>query len=82
MVIALAKENASLSSTELDTLSTQIRQGDLTSVLKVYEDDIKSPVRSAVGGTLIRSLLIQVQKAKVRFFLSFPCSRLSFCSYA
>lgn len=65
-MIALAKEKQSWSEAELVQLSERVRQGDLTTVLKVYEGDIKSPVRSAVTGTLIRSLLIQVQKAKVR----------------
>lgn len=65
MVIALATEKQSWSDAELRNLSEQIQRGDLTSVLKVYEGDIKSPVRSALTGTLIRSLLIQVQKAKV-----------------
>lgn len=65
--MALAMDKQSLTEDELRNLGAQIRQGDLTPVLRVYEDDIKKPVRSAVAGTLIRSLLIQVQKAKVRF---------------
>ncbi|KAJ4492077.1 ATP synthase regulation protein NCA2-domain-containing protein [Lentinula edodes] len=35
-----------------------------TPVLKLYKEDIKSPFRSAVGGTLLRTVFIQVQKAK------------------
>jgi nuclear-control-of-ATPase protein 2 len=66
MVVALATEKQSWSDAELRDLSEQIRRGDLTPVLKIYEGDIKSPVRSALSGTLIRSLLIQVQKAKVK----------------
>ncbi|OBZ71735.1 putative endo-beta-1,4-glucanase D [Grifola frondosa] len=31
----------------------------------IYEEDIKNPVKSAIQGTLLRSLFIQVQKAKV-----------------
>jgi nuclear-control-of-ATPase protein 2 len=46
-------------------LTQRIREGDLTPVLRVYEEDIKQPIRSAVTGTLVRSLLIQVQKVKV-----------------
>lgn len=70
MVIALATEKQTWSDAELRDLSEQIRRGDLAPVLRVYESDIKNPVRSALGGTLIRSLLIQVQKAKVRIFVS------------
>ncbi|KAF8311858.1 NCA2-domain-containing protein [Clavulina sp. PMI_390] len=65
MVIDLASEKHKWSEAELQQLSAQVRQGDLTTVLKVYEGDIKAPLRSAVSGTLIRSLLIQIQKAKV-----------------
>ena len=65
MVISLAMEKRSWSDQELKILSEKIRQGDLTPILQIYEGDIKKPLRSALIGTLIRSLLIQVQKAKV-----------------
>ena len=60
-MIAFAKDQQSWSDAELRDFSEQIRRGDLTPVLKVYERNVKNPVRR----TLIRSLLIQVQKAKV-----------------
>lgn len=65
MSLALAKEKLSYDSTQLEALSQHIRQGDLTAVLKIYEEDIKYPVKSAISGTLLRSMFIQVQKAKV-----------------
>ncbi|KAG1745975.1 NCA2-domain-containing protein [Suillus paluster] len=65
MTLALVREKLSYDSTELEALSQQIRQGDLTAVLKIYEEDIKNPVKSAISGTLLRSMFIQVQKAKV-----------------
>ena len=65
--MALSEEKYHFSATELEGLSTQIRRGDLTPVLKVYEEDLKSPLKSAITGSLIRSLLIQVQKMKVSF---------------
>ncbi|KAJ2994888.1 Nuclear control of ATPase protein 2 [Globomyces sp. JEL0801] len=52
----------------------QVRTGDLSTVLKEYgilqmlivlESDIKKPVSALVNGSLIRSLLIQIQKVKV-----------------
>ena len=67
MAMALSKEKYRFSAAELESLSTQIRRGDLTSVLKIYEEDLKSPLKSAVVGSLIRSLLIQLQKMKVCF---------------
>jgi len=65
MALALSKDKLYYNDVQLAALSEQVRQGDLTPVLKVYEEDIKSPLRSAISGTLVRSLLIQVQKAKV-----------------
>jgi nuclear control of ATPase protein 2 len=65
MSLALAKEKLNYTAAQLQELSSLIREGDLTPVLRIYEEDIKSPVKSAVSGTLLRSLFIQVQKAKV-----------------
>ncbi|KAG2156005.1 NCA2-domain-containing protein [Suillus bovinus] len=65
MTLALAREKLSYDSSQLELLSQQIRQGDLTAVLKIYEEDIKYPVKSAISGTLLRTMFIQVQKAKV-----------------
>ena len=64
MAISLSKDRLSYNQSELDALAERIRHGDLTPVLEIYENDIKSPTRSAITGSLIRSLLIQIQKAK------------------
>lgn len=90
MVVSLAEEKMSYSPQQLDALSSRVKKGDLSDVLKLYEDDMKvslstrvrwaqcftdafltlldsqSPLKSALAGSLIRSLLIQVQKTKVR----------------
>ena len=68
MALDLTREKLSLNDSQLRELTSQIRQGDLTPVLQIYEQDIKTPVRTAVTGSLIRSLLIQIQKAKVPLF--------------
>lgn len=65
MAIALSLEKLSYNDAQIADLTLTIREGDLTPVLRVYEEDIKQPIRSAITGTLIRSLLIQVQKMKV-----------------
>ncbi|KIK62570.1 hypothetical protein GYMLUDRAFT_96146 [Collybiopsis luxurians FD-317 M1] len=65
MALSLASDHLHYTPAQLDELSTRIRLGDLTPVLKLYEEDIKSPVKSALGGTLLRTVFIQVQKAKV-----------------
>ncbi|KAJ7146269.1 ATP synthase regulation protein NCA2-domain-containing protein [Mycena epipterygia] len=65
MTLSLARDELHYDSAQLTALSKQIRLGDLTPVLQLYEEDIKKPVKSALTGTLLRSMFIQVQKAKV-----------------
>jgi nuclear-control-of-ATPase protein 2 len=67
MAMALARDKLHYSEEQLATFSDRIRIGDLTPILEIYEEDIKRPVKSAVSGTLLRNLFIQIQKAKVRF---------------
>ena len=71
MALSLAKDKLSYSPAQLEDLSNKLRIGDLTPILQIYEADIKSPVRSTVSGTLLRSAFIQVQKAKVRHLRAF-----------
>ncbi|KDR79488.1 hypothetical protein GALMADRAFT_243589 [Galerina marginata CBS 339.88] len=65
MTLALARDSLHYSPTQLEALSEQVRMGDLTPVMQAYEEDIRSPLRSALTGTLLRNAFIQVQKAKV-----------------
>jgi nuclear-control-of-ATPase protein 2 len=65
MALAFAQEKLHYGPEQLEALSRRIRLGDLTSILRMYEEYIKHPLRSAITGTLIRALLVQVQKAKV-----------------
>jgi hypothetical protein len=67
MALSLAKDKLNYSPAQLDDLSIKLRLGDLTPILQIYEKDIKNPVRSAISGTLLRTLFVQIQKAKVRF---------------
>jgi nuclear control of ATPase protein 2 len=65
MTLSLAKDRLNFGPEQLATLSTQVKVGDLTPVLELYEEDIKRPLKSALSGALLRSMFIQVQKAKV-----------------
>ncbi|BGP29902.1 Nuclear control of ATPase protein 2 [Rhodotorula toruloides] len=65
MVVDFARDEWGLGMAETDELARKVRVGDLTEVLKVWEEDIKSPIKSTLRGSLIRTLLIQVQKVKV-----------------
>ncbi|KAF3901904.1 hypothetical protein ABW21_db0204382 [Orbilia brochopaga] len=56
---------AKLTPEQIALVRENVKQGDLTPVLKVYEQDLKKPIRGAVTGELLRSLLIQIQKTKV-----------------
>ena len=63
MVVEFSKDHGdSLSAAEI---GSRVRSGNLTLVMENYEQDIKKPLRNFLAGDLIRSLLIQIQKAKV-----------------
>lgn len=72
MVVQFARDHGELTAaTEEATaameasLAARVRNGDISSVLRPYESQIQTPLRSLVGGDLVRALLIQVQKTKV-----------------
>ncbi|KAJ9299326.1 hypothetical protein DTO271G3_2948 [Paecilomyces variotii] len=71
MVVDFVLDNpepaAEASQFQLDTesITAKVREGDLTPVLKAYEQDLRQPFRGTVRGNLIRALLIQIQKTKV-----------------
>ncbi|KAK5118150.1 hypothetical protein LTR62_004197 [Meristemomyces frigidus] len=56
---------APLTPDEITSIRAAVREGDLTPVLKAYEQDLASPLMGTVRGNLIRALLIQIQKTKV-----------------
>ncbi|TIA79098.1 hypothetical protein E3P77_03600 [Wallemia ichthyophaga] len=64
MVKELGKDNLKLSDAQLLELGENVRKGDLSAVLQVYENEMKTPFKSALFGQLVRALLIQIQKVK------------------
>lgn len=50
---------------QIADIRSKVKQGDLTPVLKAYEREMQSPIKNAIAGDLIRTLLIQIQKTKV-----------------
>ncbi len=46
-------------------IRAKVKEGDLTPVLKAYEREMQSPIKNAIMGDLVRTLLIQIQKTKV-----------------
>ncbi|TFK27725.1 NCA2-domain-containing protein [Coprinopsis marcescibilis] len=65
MALSLAKDVLQYDDAQLEVLKQQVNQGDLTPLMQLYENDIRSPLKSALAGTLVRGILVQVQKAKV-----------------
>jgi len=53
------------SEAQIADIRSKVKQGDLTPVLKAYEREMQNPIKNAIAGDLIRTLLIQVQKTKV-----------------
>lgn len=65
MAVSLAEDKLGYTPAQVEVLKSKISVGDLTPVLEIYERDIRSPIKSALFGTLVRSLFVQVQKTKV-----------------
>ncbi|KAG0268644.1 Nuclear control of ATPase protein 2 [Actinomortierella ambigua] len=65
MVIDFGKQHAHLSDEQLKAISEAVQNGDISIVMKAYEKELKTPLKGAVAGDLIQTLLIQVQKTKV-----------------
>ncbi|KAF8685676.1 NCA2 protein [Rhizoctonia solani] len=65
MVISFSREELLYTLEQLAQLPKQVKEGNLADIMRSYEADMKHPIRSALFGTLIRTLLIQVQKSKV-----------------
>lgn len=73
MALALAQDKLGYTQAQLTALSDRIRIGDLTPILEIYEENIKQPLKSAIAGTLLRSLFVQIQKAKASMKSRLDC---------
>lgn len=60
-----ATGNSFLSEGQILEIRAKVKEGDLTPVLRAYEQDLRKPFVGAIKGDLVRTLLIQVQKTKV-----------------
>jgi len=54
-----------LNDAQVSEIRAKVKEGDLTTILRAYEKDLRRPFIGTVRGDLIRTLLIQVQKTKV-----------------
>ncbi|GMK59437.1 hypothetical protein CspeluHIS016_0800430 [Cutaneotrichosporon spelunceum] len=64
MVLDFGRDVYHLNDSQLADLRIKVESGDMEEVLKAYENEIQHPIRSALFGHLIRTLLIQIQKTK------------------
>ncbi|PKI82582.1 Nca2p [Malassezia vespertilionis] len=65
MVAGLAQDKLRLDTPGIQAVVRRVQDGDLTEVMELYEKSIRAPFRALMQGNLVRTLLIQVQKAKV-----------------
>ncbi|KAG0293952.1 Nuclear control of ATPase protein 2 [Linnemannia gamsii] len=65
MVLAFGRDNYNLGPEELEALSKAVHNGDISVVMRAYENELKTPLKGAVAGHLVQTLLIQIQKTKV-----------------
>lgn len=68
MVIAFANTVGSgedIPNVSEEIIRSKVQQGDISSVLIPYEQQIQTPFKSVLTGQLVQALLIQVQKTKV-----------------
>ncbi|KIR60442.1 hypothetical protein I314_03737 [Cryptococcus bacillisporus CA1873] len=70
MVMDLGRDYYHLSGPQLQALGDRVKNGDMEEVLRVYEREMQSPLKNALMGSLVRTLLIQVQKTKTDLSLS------------
>ncbi|KAF9289825.1 Nuclear control of ATPase protein 2 [Mortierella alpina] len=65
MVLDFGKEHYRMGQEDLAALSQAVHNGDISVVMRAYEHELKTPLKGAVAGHLVQTLLIQVQKTKV-----------------
>ncbi|KAG7860979.1 hypothetical protein KL939_001546 [Ogataea angusta] len=58
-------QSEGMSQDMVELVKREVAQGNLEIVMKGYENDLKSPLKSIILGDMVRNLLIQVQKMKV-----------------
>ncbi|KAI5949523.1 NCA2 [Candida theae] len=63
MVYEFAEDNRITTSPDL--VKQDIKNGDLKLVMSRYENEIRQPIKYIISGSLLRLILIQVQKGKV-----------------
>ncbi|KAK9694804.1 Nuclear control of ATPase protein 2, variant 2 [Basidiobolus ranarum] len=89
MVLNFAKKHSQLDEFQFNVLTHRVRDGDLSVVLRKYEEEIQNPFQNAIFGDLVQALLIQVQKTKVDVELAMSAldkllrsNELNFCFIA
>ncbi|KAG0245762.1 ATP synthase regulation protein NCA2-domain-containing protein [Mortierella sp. GBAus27b] len=65
MVLDFGEQHYKMDTQDLGALSQAVRNGDISAVMRAYEQELKTPLKGALIGNLIQTFLIQIQKTKV-----------------
>ncbi|PVU94753.1 hypothetical protein BB561_002282 [Smittium simulii] len=65
MVVSLLASEQLLTDHQIQDIKDQVKTGDISMVMGKYAKEIKNPIKNALFGDLIPSILVQVQKANV-----------------
>ncbi|OLY81270.1 Nuclear control of ATPase protein 2 [Smittium mucronatum] len=65
MTTNLLEKKNFLNDSNREEIELEIKEGDISSVMSFYAQEMQNPIKSAVFGNLVPSILIQVQKANV-----------------
>lgn len=52
MVTEFARDHYHLPEDQVETLISRVQEGDMSVILKAYEEEIKHPLKNALKGTL------------------------------
>lgn len=51
--------------TLVKNITAEVRSGNMDKVMRLYEQNLKTPMKAIINGNMVRNILIQVQKTKV-----------------
>lgn len=54
MVTEFARDHYHLPEDQVETLISRVQEGDMSVILKAYEEEIKHPLKNALKGTLYK----------------------------
>jgi hypothetical protein len=65
MVVEFGRDELHLSPEQLVLLEKSVHDGNISSVMRSFEVDMKAPIQSMLFGSMLRSVFIQIQKVLI-----------------